>query len=155
MSFKYLLGFSENSMIKIYFKSLAFGWYFNWNDNFQQRSYNIKNISGTKRPTIMALLGNSITINISADCYSPSFIPETLTDTLSFPSMIKYPIKTQWWILAFRKFTVKSPFTVHSETFLLAKRQAGLFSEEVVLNTSHANNNNNNNNNKCLFSIWK
>ena len=79
MSFKYLLAFSDNFMIKLYFKC------FSQRDilidktiSSNQRSCIIKNISSTTRPTIMTLLGDSITSKITGDCYVPCFHSQAL-----------------------------------------------------------------------------
>ena len=35
ISFKYLLTFNDNFMIKFYFTGFSFDWYFNWHGDFQ------------------------------------------------------------------------------------------------------------------------
>ena len=46
--------------------------------------------------------------------WNVTFVFKTLSDTLSFQSMFKDPIKTYWWIVALRVFTVKNSFTDHT-----------------------------------------
>ena len=72
------------------------------------------------KPTMMTFKVPSKNLYISilpCAAWNVTLVFITLTDAVSFPGMIKDPIKTYWRTLALRVFTVKNFFAAHALKF--------------------------------------